>query len=318
MSRVPEFIWIKDDRLLPKELLGAVVAVGNFDGVHAGHLAVLNTALAEAEKRCVPAITLTFEPHPRSFFKPGEPVFRLTPPAEKARLINGLGFSAMVQKRFDTAFARMAAADFVEQMLAGELQTCHVIAGHDFHFGKQRAGTPQFLQEHCAELNIGVTLVEPVRNSAGHTISSTRIRQALSEGKIEIANYLLGRRWRVTGKVVRGKQLGRTLGFPTANLQLARETTLAHGIYAVRVIRADATWHDGVASFGRRPTFDNGEALLESFLFDFSGSLYGEQIGVEFHCYLRGEEKFESAEALVLQMRRDEATARQRLAGIAR
>jgi riboflavin kinase/FMN adenylyltransferase len=162
-----------------------------------------------------------------------------------------------------------------------------------------------------------VTLVDLVRDATGEPISSTRIRNALSAGEVESANALLGRPWRVSGEVVNGRQLGRTLGYPTANMELAVGTALRHGIYAVRVVRADGTRRDGVASFGRRPTFDNGEPLLETFVFDFSGNLYGETIGVELHSFLRGEEKFDSADALVAQMDRDADEARRRLAMIA-
>jgi len=260
---------------------------------------------------------LTFEPHPRTFFRPQSPVFRLTPPAQKARLMRQLGFDAMIEKRFDEQFSAMPASSFVYRLLGQELRARHVVAGEDFHFGKDRFGTPHFLKDRAAEMKIGVTLVEPVRDASGAVISSTRIRNALAAGEIEVANSLLGYSWRISGTVIEGKQLGRTLGYPTANIALPPETTLAHGIYAVRVFRADGTGHDGVASYGRRPTFDNGEALLESFLFDFAGDLYGEELSVEFHAYLRGEEKFDSVGALVVQMDEDSRRARAVLSRIA-
>lgn len=304
------FSWLKQTGDLPASLARGVVAIGNFDGVHRGHRAVLDAALAQADLLVSPAIVLTFEPHPRTFFAPQTPVFRLTPPEEKARLLREMGFAAMIERRFDEAFSQMPASSFVYRLLGQELRVRHAVAGMDFHFGKARFGTPQFLRERAGEMNIGVTLVEPVFDEAGVMISSTRIRQALGEGAIAAANALLGRPWLVRGEVIAGKQLGRTLGYPTANMALPAETGLRHGIYAVTVVRADGGIHNGVASYGRRPTFDNGQALLESHLFDFSSDLYGEMIGVEFHAFLRGEEKFDTAHALVGQMDRDSASAR--------
>lgn len=310
------FEWIRPGETLPEHLRRAVIAVGNFDGVHRGHRGVLDEALCLAEAEGAPALVLTFEPHPRTFFRPQAPVFRLTPPAQKARIIRDLGFAAMVEKRFDEQFSIMPASSFVYRLLGQEFRARHVVAGTDFHFGKDRFGTPQFLKARAAEMKIGVTLVEPVRDASGEVISSTRIRRALADGDIALANSLLGRPWRVSGPVIEGKQLGRTLGYPTANMALPEETELRHGIYAVRIFRAEGSSHDGVASYGRRPTFDNGEALLESFLFDFSGDLYGEELAVEFHAFLRGEERFDSVEALVAQMDEDSRRARAVLSGI--
>jgi riboflavin kinase/FMN adenylyltransferase len=311
------FEWLHPGEPLPQHLRRGVIAVGNFDGVHLGHRGVLDEALRHANALGAPALVLTFEPHPRTFFRPQAPVFRLTPPAEKARLVRRLGFAAMVEKRFDEPFSMMPASSFVYRLLGQEMRARHVVAGVDFHFGKDRFGTPQFLKERAAEMKIGVTLVEPVRDASGDVISSTRIRHALADGEMALANSLLGRPFRVSGPVIEGKQLGRTLGYPTANMALPQECTLRHGIYAVRVIRADGSSHDGVASYGRRPTFDNGAALLESFLFDFAGDLYGEELAVEFHAFLRGEEKFDNVEALVAQMDEDSRQARAALSGAA-
>ncbi len=308
------FQWITDGQEFPAQLKKSVVAIGNFDGVHLGHRGVLDAALAKAQELSAPALVLTFEPHPRTFFRPNEPVFRLTPPDEKARLFASLGFAGMVERRFDQAFSQMPASSFVYRLLGQELRTIHAVAGMDFHFGKARFGTPQFLRERAAEMKIGVTLIEPVVDTAGAVISSTRIRKALEQGDIATANALLGRPWRVNGKIIPGKQLGRTLGYPTANMALPAETRLCHGIYAVRIHRADGSMHDAVASFGRRPTFDNGEALLETFVFDFSGDLYGETLGIELIGYLRGEEKFETVDQLIAQMDRDSQAARELLA----
>lgn len=309
------FAALDDPSQMDASLRGGAVAIGNFDGVHRGHRAVLDAALGRAHGAGCPALALTFEPHPRTFFKPSEPVFRLTPPARKVELLRQLGFDAVVSQPFGADFARLTAEEFVEDYLARRLGARIVVSGEDFHFGKGRLGTPQFLREHGARLGIEVISVEPVRDETGEIISSTRIRQALAQGDVAQANALLGRTYSVRGTVISGQKLGRTLGFPTANLALPGETELRHGIYAVRVRLGDGVWRDGVASYGRRPTFDNGEALLESFLFDFSGDLYGQTIEVALCEWLRPELKFDSAEALVVQMRQDEAQARAFLAG---
>lgn len=305
-----QFLRVKGGTALPAALHGSVVAIGNFDGVHLGHRAVLDAARAKAAQVLSPSLVLTFEPHPRTFFNPAEPVFRLTGIDEKARLFAEAGFDGMVEQEFDAAFAAMPASFFVYRLLAQELKASHVVAGMDFHFGKARFGTPQYLVERAGEAGIGVTLVEPVRDADGAVISSTRVREALAAGDVVAAARLLGRWWQVSGEIVGGRQLGRTLGYPTANMALAPSSRLRHGIYAVRVQRQDGTWHDGVASYGRRPTFDNGAALLETFLFDFTDNLYGEILTVEPRAFLREEEKFDNLEALVAQMDRDSQAAR--------
>ena len=309
-----KFVHLTEAGSLPERLRHGVVAIGNFDGVHLGHRGVLDAAILKAEELGAPALVLTFEPHPRQYFQPEIPFFRLTPSAEKARLLQAMGFSAVIERRFDAEFSRMPASSFVYRLLGQDMRARQIVAGRDFHFGKDRFGTPQFLEARAAEMKVGVSLVDLVRDATGEPISSTRIRNALSAGEVEIANTLLGRPWRVSGEVVNGRQLGRTLGYPTTNMELTAGTALRHGIYAVRVVRADGARHGGVASFGRRPTFDNGEPLLETFLFDFSGNLYGEHLAIEFHSFLRGEEKFDSADALVAQMNRDAEEARRRLA----
>jgi riboflavin kinase/FMN adenylyltransferase len=308
------FRTLPGDQPLPEDLRGGVVAIGNFDGVHLGHRAVLDRALSIARQAGRPAIALTFEPHPRSFFRPDPPLFRLTPPPLKAEAIAALGFDAMVEQHFDAAFAALEAGEFVTAMLAGRLGASHVVAGHDFHFGKGRSGTPRFLTDEGPRAGFAVTLVEARGDASGEVISSTRIRAALAAGDIALATALLGREWLVRGTVVRGKQIGRTLGYPTANLSLPPHTGLRHGIYAVRIRFDEQGWREGVASFGRRPTFDNGDPLLETFVFGFSGDLYGQQADIRLVEFLRGEEKFDSVEALVEQMHRDSAAARAILA----
>lgn len=311
------FKCIADPSGLPAALRGGVVAIGNFDGVHRGHQAVLGRALAEAERRRVPALVLTFNPHPRTVFRPDVPLFILTPPPVKARLVAELGFDAIVEQRFTKDFSAHSAEDFVTGVLDRDLGISHVVTGFNFHFGKGRQGGPAFLMASGEKHGFGVTLVDAFRDEGDDVISSSRIRALLSEGDVAQAAGLLGYRYTVEAEVTGGKQLGRTLGFPTANMTLASGVALKHGIYAVRFRRADGTLFDGVASFGRRPTIDDdGAPLLETYVFDFKGELYGETCSVSFFGYLRGEEKFDSLDALVTQMRRDAQEARALLSGV--
>ena len=296
---------------LPASLRGGVVAIGNFDGVHRGHQAVLHCALAEARKKGAPALVLTFEPHPRAVFQPGVPLFRITTAPVRARILGALGFGAVVEQPFDRAFAGLDAETFVARVLAGDLGIAHAVTGYDFHFGHDRQGTPQFLIEAGERFGFGVACVEAFRDEGADAVSSSRIRGLLAQGEVTQAAGLLGYRYTVEAQIAHGEKLGRTLGFPTANMALPEGTGLAYGIYAVRLRRADGSLHDGVASFGRRPTVtENGAPLLETFLFDFSGDLYGEICQVSFFGFLRGEEKFDGLDPLVAQMRRDEAEAR--------
>ncbi|WP_095202364.1 bifunctional riboflavin kinase/FAD synthetase [Mesorhizobium carmichaelinearum] len=302
---------------LPADLRGGVVAIGNFDGVHRGHQAVLERALAEAVRRDVPALVLSFEPHPRKVFRPDMPLFVLTPPPMKARLLSLLGFAALVEQPFTRDFAALSAEAFVTDVLERTLGITHAVTGFDFHFGKDRQGGPAYLMAAGERHGFGVTLVDAFRDEGAEVVSSSRIRALLCDGEVAEAAGLLGYRFTVESEVVGGQQLGRTLGFPTANMRLPAEATLKEGIYAVRFRRADGTLYDGVASFGRRPTVDdNGAPLLETFVFDFSGDLYGETCEVSFFGLLRSEIKFDGLDALVVQMKRDEAEARTLLAGV--
>ncbi|MCY1664543.1 bifunctional riboflavin kinase/FAD synthetase [Rhizobium sp. SL86] len=302
---------------LPPELKGGVVAIGNFDGVHRGHRSVLERALALAEARGVPALVLTFEPHPRTVFRPDQPVFRLTPAPMKARLLEAMGFRSVIEYPFDREFSQRSAEDFVKSVLADWLQASAVVTGFDFHFGRGREGGPAYLMEAGRRHGFDVSLIDAFRDEGAEVISSSRIRALLGEGDVAQAAGLLGYRYTVEAEVIGGEQLGRTLGYPTANMRLVPETELKAGIYAVRFRRPDGTLHDGVASFGRRPTVtDNGAPLLETFLFDFSGNLYGEVSAVSFFGYLRPELKFDGLDPLVVQMKQDEAEARALLAGV--
>ena len=296
----------------PGPLSGAVVAIGNFDGVHRGHRAVIGAALARARALQRPAAALTFMPHPRQFFRPQEPLFALSSLADKLRLLAATGLDGAVVMTFDAALAATPAEDFIGDILAGRLGIGGAAIGFDFHFGKNRTGSPAYLSEQGARLGFPVEVVPPLEDE-GRPVSSGAIRQALNAGRVVEAAELLGYPWFVTAEVIHGDKRGRDLGFPTANMALEPACGLKHGIYAVRV-RVDGELRDGVASFGRRPTFDNGAALLEVFLFDFEGDLYGKVIEVAFIGWIRPELKFDTVEALMRQMDLDAAKAREALA----
>ena len=302
---------------LPEHLRGGVIAIGNFDGVHRGHQAVLQRALEIAGTRGIPALVLTFEPHPRTVFRPENPVFRLTPAPLKARILEGMGFSAVIEYPFDRSFSEMSAHDFIGAVLMDWLHASEVVTGFDFHFGKGREGGPAFLMAAGEGNGFGVTLVDAFRDENASVISSSFIRKLLGEGAVAEAAGQLGYRYTVEAEIIDGQKLGRTLGYPTANMQLPQEVELRSGIYAVRFRRPDGSLHDGVASYGRRPTVtSNGAPLLETFVFDFSGDLYGEICAVSFFGHLRDELKFDGLDALVVQMKRDEEEARALLSGV--
>jgi riboflavin kinase/FMN adenylyltransferase len=293
----------------PDSLRGGVVAIGNFDGMHRGHQALLETALTIGRERHCPVVALTFEPHPRSVFNPAAPVFRLTAPAIKARVASALGVDGLVVLPFDTRLAAMPAHAFIDEILIGGFALEHAVVGWDFHFGHKRSGSPGYLQDQGRQAGFGVTIIEPFVDEAGETVSSSRIRDALAAGALGEANGLLGYRWRVEAEIIHGEKRGRQLGYPTANMRLGADCRLRHGIYAVSVA-IDGRVHPGVASYGRRPTFDNGAPLLETYLFDFKGDLYGKTGTVAFVSHLRDEMRFDSVEALIAQMDRDSAEAR--------
>lgn len=301
----------------PASLRGGVVAIGNFDGVHRGHQAVLSQALSNRASHAMPATALTFEPHPRSVFQPDNPVFRLTPAPLKAQLIGAMGFAAIVELPFTRDFAQNSAAAFVENTLVNGLGIRHIVTGFNFHFGKARQGSPDFLREVGGQFGFGVTVVEPFGDESTKLVSSSRIRECLAQGDVVEAAGLLGYRYSVEARIIRGKQLGRTLGFPTANMELPPQTGLKPGIYAVRFRRADGSLHDGVASFGRRPTVEeDGPILLETFVFDFADDLYDEICSVSFFAHLRDEARFDGLEPLIEQMERDAEEARGALSDI--
>jgi riboflavin kinase/FMN adenylyltransferase len=307
-----DFTVIRDTTPAAAIPRGMVVAMGNFDGVHLGHRAVIDAALQMGRAHGRPALAVTFEPHPRSFFSPNTPQFRLTDEAGKLRLLAGTGLAGAVVMTFDQRRAGTTAQDFVHHDLIERLGISGIAVGYDFHFGKGRVGSPSLLVGEAPRLGIEVD-VQPHVDIAERPVSSSAIRMALAEGQIADATTMLGGPWFVNGKVIHGEKRGRDLGFPTANIRLDKNCGLKHGIYAVRVGHG-ALRLDGVASFGRRPTFDNGAPLLEVFLFDFKGDLYGSSLDVAFIAFIRDELKFDGVTALIRQMDDDSARARAALA----
>ena len=313
---------------VPPELRGSVVAIGNFDGVHRGHRALIAEARRQAESRKVPLAVLSFEPHPQEFFRAlrqeggpspaGPDCFRLTPLRPKARLLADLGVDVLFALPFDADMARRSPRDFVENILVKELGISGVVVGHDFEFGQKRAGNLATLRELGAVHGFTVTAFDTVTASGDDKISSTLIRQLLKEAKPEEAARLLGHPWTIEARVEHGDARGRTMGFPTANMHLNHCLAPAYGVYAVRVAILEGdhavSRHDGVANFGIRPMYQVNVPLLETHLFDFDGDLYGKYLSVELIRYIRPEAKFPSLDDLIAQIRADAARARAILA----
>jgi riboflavin kinase/FMN adenylyltransferase len=296
---------------LPDTARGATVAIGNFDGVHRGHQALIRHARALGG----PLGVLVFEPHPQEYFRPDAPRFRLTPFRAKARLLEMHGVDILYALHFDAAFAAIPADEFIDRVLVRDLGVAHVIVGADFHFGKGRTGNRALLEASGAKRGFSVTTFDLVGEGGDAKISSTRIREALREGRPRVAAAMLGHPWTVEGRVERGDQRGRTIGFPTANVSLEGYLEPALGVYAVRV-ELGGRQSGGVANFGRRPTFDKKDVLLEVHVFDFSGDLYGQPIVVSFLEFLRPEMKFAGLDALKAQITRDCETARNALSAL--
>jgi riboflavin kinase/FMN adenylyltransferase len=305
------FVVVRDDGPARGPLRRAIVAIGNFDGVHRGHRAVIGTALDRARAAARPAAVLTFEPHPRSFFQPEAPSFRLSSEAAKLRLLAATGLDGAIVLTFDAALANLTAEQFVSEILVDRFAVSGAVIGFNFHFGHERRGTPDFLKAQGAHRGFSVDVVPPFQDK-GRRISSGAIRAALAAGHVTEAAELLGYPWFVTAQVVHGDKRGRELGFPTANLRLDPDVGLKHGIYAVRV-GVGGQRYDGVASFGRRPMFDTGAVLLEVFLFDFDGDLYGAALDVAFIAWIRPELTFDGVDELVRRMHEDSRLARSAL-----
>ena len=292
-------------------LCGAVVAIGNFDGVHRGHGAVIGAAMKRAKALGQPAAVMTFEPHPRAFFKPDEPLFRLTDEAAKLRLLASTGLDGAIVLTFDAALAKLTAEEFVSRILVERFAVSSAVIGFNFHFGTNRAGSPDFLMAQGKKYGFAVEVV-PRFEDDGRPVSSGPIRDALAAGNVHLADELLGYPWFITSAVIHGDKRGRELGFPTANIRLDSACALRHGIYAVRV-SVGGRHYDAVANFGRRPMFDNGAVLLEIFLFDFSDDLYGRNLDVAFIEWIREERMFDGSAALITQMKEDSRLAREAL-----
>ena len=299
---------VTDWRALPERLRGATVALGNFDGVHLGHAHLLRTA--HSARPGAPLAVLTFEPHPREVFRPEDPPFRLTLAAERADALAALGVQVLYEVPFDTGFAQLPAEAFVTDVLHRGVGAAHLACGPDFAFGHRRGGDIALLTAQAERLGIGLTVVPKLADVQG-PISSTRIRRLLQDGYPERAAAELGRPWTVRGEVCHGEKRGRTIGFPTANLPLGRHLEPARGVYAVRARLPDGTTVPGVANIGRRPTVNEGtESRVEAHLFDFAGDLYGQEMTVALHAFLRAERKFASFEALRGQIVADAEAAR--------
>jgi riboflavin kinase/FMN adenylyltransferase len=295
-------------------LRGGAYALGNFDGVHLGHQAVIKAAIDKARGLGIPARVLTFEPHPRSVLKPHIPLFRLTPAPAKLRIMKALGVDDVIVRPFTPEFSQLGATDFVQQVLLGDCGAQHVVAGFDFVFGHARGGDIRKLRGWLAPHNVGVTEVTPFRDAKGVLMSSTRAREALQEGDLPTARHILGRPWSIAGIVQHGDRRGHQLSVPTANIALADYMRPKFGVYAVHAGRVNEPkrWQ-GVANIGVRPTIGAGGDMLEFHLFNFDEDIYGEEWEVELIAFLRPERRFSDMETLRAQIMQDIEDAKARL-----
>ena len=298
-------------RGLPQSARGASIALGNFDGLHAGHKAVMEAARVAGHGKFSVA---TFEPPPRAYFRPGDPPFRIFRPERRNAAILAAGASTVFELPFNCEMAAMTDEGFVRNVLVDGLGASHISVGFDFRFGRGRMGHAQRLSSLGRALGFGVTIVEEVEGR-GAKASSTAIRQALMAGEPDLAAEMLGSQWTADGTVESGEQNGRKLGFQTANLQLGELIHPRHGVYAVRArIEGEADWRAGVANFGRTPTTGLRDPLLETHIFDFKGDIYGKRLEVQLVAYLRPEKRFDSLDLMVAKMHIDSAEARAILA----
>lgn len=299
------------DQPIPDELRGAIIALGNFDGFHLGHQAVVGRAVQRGAHERRPVIVATFDPHPVRHFRPDTPPFRLTTLDQRERLFAHAGADAMLVFNFGPVLASTTAEEFVTELLAKRFGAAGVVTGEDFTFGKGRGGNVSVLREVGAKHGIEAETVEPVLLD-GVRISSGKIREALQAGDPHGATRMLTRPFAIEAEVIHGNKRGRGFGWPTANMQLGPYLRPAYGVYAVRVRLPDDSEYDGVANLGHRPMFEP-EELLEAHLFDFDGDLYGQKIDVALHHYLRGEEKFYGIDQLIAQIGRDAEEAKRLL-----
>ena len=302
---------------LPPEARGGVVAIGNFDGVHRGHRAILERARARAARLGTHASVLTFEPHPRELFQPHGTPFRLSSLRTKLRLLEDAGTAHLFVLHFDWNFAAISADAFISEILVANLQARHVVIGRDFRFGNKRKGDASLMRIKAAETGFGVTALNPVADEYGETVSSSRIRQLLRAGEIAEATRLLGRPWELEGRVEHGQERGREIGFPTANIRLGHYLEPAHGIYAVRAgvdAGRETEWLDAVAYVGSRPVVQGEDVLLEVHIFDANRDLYDQHLRVQFVGFVRGDRDFPDLESMKSQVRADCDAARALLA----
>ena len=299
---------------IPEALRGAIVALGNFDGFHLGHQHVVGEAVSWAKAQGKPAIVATFDPHPVRHFAPHVPPFRLTTLDQREELFMAAGADAMLVFGFGDELASQPAESFVRDLLAGHIGASGVVTGEDFSFGKGRGGNTEVLREVGASVGIEARTISPVEG-AGQVVSSSRIRDALKAGECDVAAQLLTRPFAIRSTVIHGDKRGREIGYPTANMEIEHYLRPRFGIYAITAkIMATGETYKGAANLGIRPQFDPPKDLLEPYLFDFSGDLYGQELEVAFHHFLRPEAKFDSLEALIAQMEKDCARAKELLA----
>jgi riboflavin kinase / FMN adenylyltransferase len=309
--------FLQTTTVMPEETRGAVLAVGNFDGVHRGHLAVLAAARKIAGDTQAPFGALTFEPHPRVFLKPQSSHFNLSSSALKQILMAALGLDVLVAASFNSEFAALSARQFAKQVLVENLKVSHIVTGPNFYFGKGREGDISTLKSLGGELGFGVEIVHQVVSDDNKAFSSTAVRDCLKQGDVRSAADILGHWWQVLGTVVEGDKRGRTIGFPTANITLDADVKPKFGVYVVRARvmgRERGRIMSGVANLGLRPTFARDNAVMEVNLFDFDGDLYGQTLLVDMISFIRPEQKFDGIEALKAQITNDAATARAVLA----
>jgi riboflavin kinase/FMN adenylyltransferase len=297
---------------VPERLRGGIVALGNFDGFHKGHQAVVGRAVERARAEGRPALVATFDPHPMRFFRPESPFFRLTTLEQRERLLLAAGVDAMFVFLFDGAFAAASPDEFVSEWLERRIGAAGLVTGQDFTFGRNRGGDVELLKRLSEGRGLSAETAAAVTD-AGEPVSSTRIRDALRAGDCETATRLLTRPFTIEGVVEHGDKRGRTIGYPTANISLGHYLRPRFGIYAVRARLPDGRLLAGAANLGVRPTFEPAKELLEPYFFDFAGDLYGQTIAVELVSFIRDERKFDGLEALVRQMDADCTEARRRL-----
>lgn len=306
---------ITDYRIINEESRGAVLAIGNFDGVHRGHRRIIDVARDIAARTGVKCAALTFAPHPRTLFRPDDPPFCIAPPPLKEKLLESCGVDCLFSLHFDWDFASQSAEEFIQNVLRCGIKPSHIVVGSDFAFGQLRKGTPETLKQ----AGFAVTILDDAGDEEGARYSSSAVRAALRHGKIAKANGILGWEWEIEGIIVKGDQRGRTLGFPTANVHLGQTIHPAYGVYASFVmIEGESIWRPAATNIGIRPMFEVPTGQIEAHILDFSGDIYDKILRVKPVTRLRGEAKFNSLESLVTQIEKDCSDVRAVLSGQSR